>query len=89
MRRVVVLAEAADDLEDARKFYEAREAGVGDYCVASLLADIESPELLTWYPRFPAISRGFPESEARWGADPKLSGFLSAGYSARYGRHSK
>ena len=41
MRRVVVLAEAAEDLEEARKFYDAREAGVGDYCVTSLLADIE------------------------------------------------
>ena len=42
MRRVVVLAEAADDLEEARKFYDAREAGIGDYCTTSLLADIES-----------------------------------------------
>ena len=42
MRRVVVLAEAAEDLEAARSFYEAREAGLGDYCVTSLLADIES-----------------------------------------------
>lgn len=46
MRRVVVLAEAAEDLEEARKFYDARAAGVGDYCVTSLLADIES---LAWY----------------------------------------
>jgi hypothetical protein len=36
MRRVVVLAEAAEDLEEARRFYEASEAGVGDYCVTSL-----------------------------------------------------
>ena len=35
MRRVVVLAEA-------QRFYDEREAGVGDYCVASLLADIAS-----------------------------------------------
>ena len=42
MRRVVVLAEAAEDLEEARRFYDARESGVGDYCVTSLLADIES-----------------------------------------------
>jgi hypothetical protein len=42
MRRVVVLVEAAEDLEEARKFYDAREAGVGDYCITSLLADIES-----------------------------------------------
>ncbi len=42
MRRVVVLAEAAEDLEEARRFYDARESGVGDCCVTSLLADIES-----------------------------------------------
>jgi len=42
MRRVVALAEAADDLEEARRFYDAREPGVGGYCVTSLLADIES-----------------------------------------------
>ena len=42
MRRVIVLAEAAEDLEEARRFYDAREAGVGDYCVSSLVADIES-----------------------------------------------
>ena len=42
MRRVVVLAEAVDDLEVARRFYDNREAGVGEYCVTSLLADIES-----------------------------------------------
>ena len=42
MRRVVVLAEAAEDLEEARRFYDAQEPGVGDYCVTSLLADLES-----------------------------------------------
>ena len=42
MRPVVVLAEAAQDLAEARRFYDAREPGVGDYCVTSLLSDIES-----------------------------------------------
>ena len=42
MRRVVVWAEAAEDLEEARRFYDAREAGVGDSCATSLVADIES-----------------------------------------------
>ena len=37
MRRVVVLAEAADDLAEARRFYDAKEPGVGEYCVTSLL----------------------------------------------------
>ena len=42
MRSVVVLAEAAEDIENARDFYGAQEPGIGDYCVDSLLADIES-----------------------------------------------
>ena len=42
MRRVVILAEAAEDMEEARAFYDEREEGLGDYCVTSLLADIES-----------------------------------------------
>ena len=29
-------------MEAAREFYNAPEAGVGEYCVSSLLADIES-----------------------------------------------
>jgi hypothetical protein len=31
MRRVVILVEAAEDLEEARSFYDAQEAGVGDW----------------------------------------------------------
>jgi hypothetical protein len=42
MRRVVVLAEAAEDLEAARAFYNAQEARVGEHCVNSLLTDIEA-----------------------------------------------
>lgn len=42
MRRVVILAEAVEDLEQARGFDEHQEAGVGEYCVTSLLADVES-----------------------------------------------
>jgi hypothetical protein len=42
MRSVVLLVEAAEDLEEAKSFYSAQEAGVGDYCATSLLADIES-----------------------------------------------
>jgi len=42
LKRVVVLADAAEDLEAARDFYDAQELGVGEYCVDSLLADIES-----------------------------------------------
>ncbi len=42
MRTVVVLAEAAEDIEQARDFYDAQEFGVGEYCADSLVADIES-----------------------------------------------
>lgn len=39
---VVVLREAADDLETGYVFYEEREKGVGDYFYDNLIADIES-----------------------------------------------
>jgi hypothetical protein len=42
MRTVVVLAEAAEDIELARDFYDTQEPGIGDYCADSLVADIES-----------------------------------------------
>jgi hypothetical protein len=42
LKRVIILADAAEDIEGARDFYERQEAGVGEYCVDSLLADIES-----------------------------------------------
>jgi len=39
---VVVLEDAAADLEVGRRFYESRESGVGDYFVDSLLSDLDS-----------------------------------------------
>jgi plasmid stabilization system protein ParE len=42
LKRVTILADAAEDIEAARDFYEAQEPGAGEYCVDSLLADIES-----------------------------------------------
>jgi hypothetical protein len=42
LKRVIVLADAAEDIEAARDFYETQETGVGEYCVDSLLSDIES-----------------------------------------------
>jgi hypothetical protein len=36
LKQVVVLADAAEDIEAARDFYEAQEPGVGVYCVDSL-----------------------------------------------------
>ena len=42
MRSVVVLADAAEDLEIGRDFYDFQEFGIGSYFVDSLLADVES-----------------------------------------------
>jgi hypothetical protein len=42
MRRVVVLSEAAEDIERARDFYDLQEPGIGDYCADSLTTDLES-----------------------------------------------
>jgi hypothetical protein len=42
LKQVVVLADAAEDIESARDFYEGQEPGIGEYCVDSLLIDIGS-----------------------------------------------
>jgi hypothetical protein len=39
---VLVLEDAAAELEAGRRFYESRQQGVGDYCVECLLSDLES-----------------------------------------------
>ena len=39
---VLVIEEAAADLEAGRRFYESREPGVGGYFIESLLSDLES-----------------------------------------------
>ena len=39
MKQVVVLTEAANDLELGRDFYDAQQLGIGDYFVDSLLSD--------------------------------------------------
>ena len=41
MKPVILLAEAVEDLEHARDFYDHQQQGVGDYCVRSLIADME------------------------------------------------
>lgn len=40
MKSVVVMEEAASDLEQAKAFYDRLERGIGDYCVDALLADL-------------------------------------------------
>jgi hypothetical protein len=42
LKHIVVLADAAEDIELARDFYEGQEPGVGEYCVDSLLIDVAS-----------------------------------------------
>jgi len=45
VKAVVVLAEAAEDLEAGMAFYDAREPGIGRYFFDSLLSDIESLQI--------------------------------------------
>ncbi len=45
MKPVIVLADAARDLECGRDFYDAQALGIGDYFADSLLADLESLRL--------------------------------------------
>lgn len=39
---VVILEDAAEDVEAGRRFYESRESGIGDYFVESILSDLDS-----------------------------------------------
>lgn len=39
---VVVLEDAAEDIELARRFYESHEPGVGEYFIESILSDLSS-----------------------------------------------
>jgi hypothetical protein len=45
VRAVIVLEEAAGDMEAGRRFYEEREAGIGRYFLDCLFADLESLRL--------------------------------------------
>jgi hypothetical protein len=45
VKPVVVLTDAARDLELGRDFYDVQELGIGDYFVDSLLSDLESLRL--------------------------------------------
>jgi plasmid stabilization system protein ParE len=39
--RIRILAAARQDLDDGFRFYESQEAGLGDYFISSIKADIE------------------------------------------------
>ena len=43
--KIQVLEDAQQDLIDGCKFYEAQEAGLGDYFLDSLFSDIDSLQL--------------------------------------------
>lgn len=42
MRQIRILSIAVQDLEQGRDFYEAQQAGIGDYFLDSLFADIDA-----------------------------------------------
>jgi hypothetical protein len=46
MSRVVVLEDAAEDIESARDFYDSIEPGVGDYFLQRIVEDISRLETL-------------------------------------------
>jgi len=65
IRDVVILSDAADDLEDGRLFYERQEPGIGDYFFDSLISDLESLKLYAgihrhWFSFYRMLSRRFP-----------------------------
>ena len=39
---VVILEDAAEDMDSGRQFYESREPGIGDYFIESILSDLNS-----------------------------------------------
>ena len=39
---IVILEDAADDMESGRRFYESCESGIGDYFTESVLSDLDS-----------------------------------------------
>ena len=53
---VVILEDAAADIEIGRQFYETREPGVGDYFAESILSDLGS---LVLYAGIHALRFGF------------------------------
>jgi hypothetical protein len=75
-KRVVGLAEAAEDIEPARDFYDAQEFGIGDDCADSLVADIESLRSTTEFTRVSSDFIGCSSIGSRSGfmiVKPKLN----------------
>jgi hypothetical protein len=53
---VIILEDAAEDMESGRRFYESRESGIGDYFIESILSDLDS---LVLYAGIPPLHHGF------------------------------
>ena len=45
VRKLTVLKEVSEDLEEGRLFYDRKEPGIGDYFFDSLISDLESLKL--------------------------------------------
>jgi hypothetical protein len=58
-----ILASAKKDLEEGYRFYEAQNAGLGEYFITSVEADIES--LLLYAGIHPIVYKGFHRSLCR------------------------
>jgi hypothetical protein len=64
-REVVVSDESIADLDEGKAYYDARELGVGEYFIDSLLADLESLAFyagihVKQYGYFRLLSKRFP-----------------------------
>jgi len=53
---VVILEDAAEDIELGEQFYESREPGIGDYFIRSILSDLGS---LVLYAGIHSVHFGF------------------------------
>jgi len=67
VKEIVLLKEAAEDLENGESFYNNREPGVGKYFWDSLISDIESLIILAGihpikHGLFQMLSKRFPYS---------------------------
>ena len=62
---VVILEDAAEDIEAGRHFYESREPGIGEYFVESVLSDLGSLVLYAGIHPYISASSGCSQSASR------------------------
>jgi len=65
--KVQILSESEQDLLDGFSFYEAQEAGLGDYFLDTLFSDIDSLQIVRRYPcpAFRLLSSAVPAFSLR------------------------